>query len=77
MLGITAAMREELEVELEETVELERGGRDGRSDVLPACIFRTFCVLYFLSVVDHGPPWHSIYRRKPCVKSFLIVIKQE
>jgi hypothetical protein len=50
MLDNTAVMREELEVELQETVELERGGRDGRSDVLPACIFRTFGVLYFLSL---------------------------
>jgi hypothetical protein len=50
MLDNTAVMREELEVELEETVELERGGWDGRSDVLPACIFRTFCVLYFPSL---------------------------
>jgi hypothetical protein len=55
-------MREELEVELEEIVELERGGRDGRSDVLPACIFRLAYsghfafFIFFLSVMDHGPP---------------------
>jgi hypothetical protein len=56
MLDNTAVMREELEVELEGTVELERGGMDGVMLYRLAYSGHFAFFIFVLSVVDHGPP---------------------